>query len=53
MTTRQILRVATICSVGIVLLTGDRGAMPLAAQTRTAAPAKPQPAKAATKLFVN
>jgi S-disulfanyl-L-cysteine oxidoreductase SoxD len=49
MTTRQILRVATICSVGIVLLTGDRGAMPLAAQARTAAPAKPQPAKAATK----
>ena len=35
MTTRQILRVATICSVGIVLLTGDRGAMPLAAQART------------------
>lgn len=35
MTTRQILRVASICSVGIVLLTGDRGAMPLAAQART------------------
>ena len=34
MTTRQILRVATICSAGIVLMAGYRGAM-LGAQART------------------
>jgi mono/diheme cytochrome c family protein len=37
MTSRHICRVVAICSLGVVWLAGDRGAMPLAAQTKAAA----------------
>jgi S-disulfanyl-L-cysteine oxidoreductase SoxD len=50
MTTRHVIRAVGICSVGVLGLIGDRGAMRLAAQARTAAPLpKTQPAKPATK----
>jgi len=49
MTSQHILRVVAICSLCVVWLAGDRAAMPLAAQARTAAAAKAQPAKASTK----
>jgi len=39
---RGILRVAAICGVGFIYTAGDRGAVPLGAQLRTAAPAKAQ-----------
>jgi mono/diheme cytochrome c family protein len=49
MKSKRIVRVVAICSLGVICLVGDRGAMPLAAQARTAAPAKPRPATASTK----
>jgi S-disulfanyl-L-cysteine oxidoreductase SoxD len=48
MTTRQILRVAAICSVGIVSLASDRGAM-LGARAQTKEAVKAPAAKASVK----
>ena len=45
------LRLIAICSLGVTGLAGGRGATPLAAQARTAAPAT-QPAKAPATLGI-
>ena len=42
------LRLVAVCSLGVIGLAGERGAMPLAAQARTTPAAKPQPAKGST-----
>jgi cytochrome c len=46
---KSTLRLAAICGLGLIRVAGDRGATPLAAQARTTAPAKTQPAKTSTK----
>ena len=43
------LRLVAICGVGLIGVAGDRGALLLAAQARTAAAAKAQPARASAK----
>ena len=46
---KSTLRLVAIWGLGLICVAGDRGAMPLAAQARTTAPAKTPPAKASTK----
>jgi len=46
---KRILRGVVICGVGVIGVGGDRGAMRLAAQTQTAAPAKAQAPKESPK----
>jgi mono/diheme cytochrome c family protein len=48
MTTRQIVRAVAICSLGVAGLTTGRAAMSLAAQARSASPARAAPAQPAT-----
>jgi mono/diheme cytochrome c family protein len=45
---KRTLRLVAICGLGVISVAGDRGAIPLAAQARTTAPAKTQPSKAST-----
>jgi S-disulfanyl-L-cysteine oxidoreductase SoxD len=49
MTRKGTLRVVAICALGFIWLAGDRAAMALAEQTRTAPAAKPQASKGSTK----
>jgi cytochrome c len=42
---RTVRRLATICAIAVIGGAADRGATPLAAQTRATAPAKAQPGK--------
>jgi S-disulfanyl-L-cysteine oxidoreductase SoxD len=49
MTRKGTIRVVGICALGFVWMAGDRAAMALAAQARTAPAAKPQPSKGSTK----
>jgi mono/diheme cytochrome c family protein len=46
---KSTLRLVAICGLGLICVAGDRGAVPLAAQAPTTAPAKTPPAKASTK----
>ena len=45
---RGALRLVVVCSLGLIGAAGEHGAMPVGAQTRTAAPAKPQPSNGST-----
>jgi len=49
MKTSGMQRVIAVCGLGLIAVASGGGAMPLAAQTRAAAPAKPQPAKPSAK----
>ena len=45
---KSTLRVVAVCSVGLMAAAGEYGAMPVSAQARTGAPAKPQPSNGST-----
>ena len=45
---RSALRLVAVCSLGVIGAAGEHGAMPVGAQTPTAAPAKPQPSNGST-----
>jgi mono/diheme cytochrome c family protein len=45
---RSALRLAAVCSLGLIGAAGEHGAMPVSAQTPTAARAKPQPSNGST-----
>ena len=45
---KSTLRLVAVCSFGLMAAAGEHGAMPVSAQTRTAAQAKPQPSNGST-----
>lgn len=45
---RRTLRLVAVCSLGVIAAAGEHGAMPVSAQARTGAPAKPQPSNGST-----
>ena len=45
---KSTLRLVAVCSFGLMAAAGEHGAMPVSAQARTAAPAKPQPSNGST-----
>jgi len=45
---KSTLRLVAVCSFGLMAAAGEHGAMPVSAQARTGAPAKPQPSNGST-----
>ena len=45
---KSTLRLVAVCSFGLMAAAGEYGAMPVSAQARTGAPAKPQPSNGST-----
>ena len=45
---KSTLRLVAVCGFGLMAAAGEYGAMPVSAQARTGAPAKPQPSNGST-----